>query len=150
MMKKQTISAIFILLTGILILSGCKGQDTEPIEYMDGWGSVTNQTKTITVEYPPEWNEDVISDVNDDYISFYEKKDYDSGNGGHLFTVMRFNNNDYKELPSYKVIAEDKSKGVTFIIMYPTDVQFTNETAEEYNRLADFTDEIISHIHLKF
>ena len=72
-----------------------------------------------------------------------------SEEGGHLFSIALMpETEDYTVFPSYDWLGVLKTPDGEFnmIVIYPTDVQFSEDTAAEYNEMAADIDRIIKTV----
>ena len=72
--------------------------------------------------------------------------------GGFLFGISLYEEDeDISYLPSYETIGLLEAKGQTYqvIVEYPTDVQFSDDTAENYQKLSKDMDDVIASLEVK-
>lgn len=114
-------------------------------------------TEYYTITIPESWCEDCIyeivdGDSNDYSLCFYDKSNYEES-GGWLFSiVMLTEQDDYTYFPSYEVLGSiDVPNAGTFNIIasYPTDVQFSNETAAQYCGMHDAIPDVLKTVSYK-
>lgn len=55
------------------------------------------------------------------YVAFYAKKCYQQTKEGWLFTIMRYKDDSYTDMPSYELVG--KWNGFNYVALFPTDVQ---------------------------
>lgn len=70
------------------------------------------------------------------YVTFYAKKCYQQKKGGYLFSIVRYKDDSYQEMPSYELVG--KWNGYNYVALYPTDVQYegaTKAAQKQYNKL---------------
>ena len=79
-----------------------------------------------------------------DCLQIYLKAARDDGYGGHLVSIMAFDPEDttYEEFPSYSIAGTGRNVNKTFIALFPTDVQFNPEDADQQ---ADY-EELYNHV----
>ena len=75
-----------------------------------------------------------------DSVEIYLKAARDDGFGGNLVSIMAFDPEDttYEQFPSYSIAGKGQNVNKTFIALFPTDVQFNPEDADQqadYNEL---------------
>ena len=100
------------------------------------------ETKYYTLPLPDEWKEtchySVVDEIN---VTLREKDSYEAFDGGKLCTLMLMptDDNTYKDFPDYELLcALDTPEGSFYVVaLFPTDVQFNEETAEVYNVMAE-------------
>lgn len=100
------------------------------------------ETKYYTLSLPDEWKETCVYTVTDGiYLTLREKSSYEAFGGGKLCTLllMRTEDDTYQDFPDYKLLcALDTPEGSFHVIaLFPTDVQFNEDTIEAYNAMAD-------------
>ena len=107
------------------------------------------ETKYYTLTLPDSWAGKWVMDLherdNGSYsMSLHETQAFQEFGGGTLFALMMLTTGeDYTIFPSYELLgALDTPAGTFYVVaLFPTDVQFTEETAEVYNRMyEDVTD----------
>lgn len=99
---------------------------------------------------PEDWIGRFELDIKNNWISLYEKNNYEDGNGLLVSIVPFMHGEDYSYLPNYTYLGTFSPDGVTaaqdFIAYFPSDVQFTEETAEEYMDMYADIPEILEKI----
>ena len=80
----------------------------------------------------------------EDCLNIYLKAARDDGYEGNLVTIMAFDPEDtsYEEFPSYSVAGTGQNVNKTFIALFPTDVQYNPEDADQQ---ADY-EELYTHV----
>lgn len=111
------------------------------------------KTKYYSITLPIDWEAYYTHEVTEDmHISLYEAKSHDASFGGWLLSIELFQTKEeYEFLPSYKLlgrIATDSGE-YDVIAIYPTDVQFSEENAEQYLRMSNQIEDILKTIKLK-
>lgn len=111
-------------------------------------------TKYYTITLPGNWENkcvyEIIPQENGTYtLDLYEKTSHEQMGAGKLCAVMLFSTSDqsYKDFPDYKLLAVlDTTEGrYAVIALFPTDVQFSKDTAEDYSALfAEIMDVLFS------
>ena len=104
----------------------------------------TLDTPYYTLTVPQDWAYDCLYDIieleNDAYnLILYEKQGYEDWKAGNLFSILLLKpEQDFTIYPSYEVIGTLQSPDWIFnvAVLYPTDVQFSEDTAQVYNRLS--------------
>ena len=104
----------------------------------------TLDTPYYTLTIPRDWTYDCLYDIieleNDAYnLIIYEKQCYEEWKGGNLFSILLLRpEEDFTIYPSYEVIGTLQSPDWIFnvAVLYPTDVQFSEDTAQRYNSLS--------------
>lgn len=115
-------------------------------------------TEYYTISAPNSWNDDCFYEVADgeshNYtLSFYDKASHDAINGGWLFSIeLLFEFEDYSNYPDYDVLGSLEVYRIgsyNIVDTYPTDVQYSEETVEKYNKISDEIPEILKTISFK-
>lgn len=156
-MKKRTL----IMMVLIALLCGCQAKEKsstqEETPAIDKTTTIIN-TEYFTVKVPKKWNGSYIYEVYPDSesyaytINFYEIESRQEMDGGFLFGISLYDEDeDISYLPSYEEIGMLEAEKQTYqvIVEYPTDVQFTDDTAKNYNKLCQDVDNIIQSIKAK-
>lgn len=156
------------LLCGILLcFSGCSdanevGSDNKESEQAAGEAAtdidkaseqeITLEGFYYTIYLPADWQDrytrDDITDGDCRYDVFCQTASMNR-EGGHIFSIVLMpKSEDYTELPSYDYLGTLKTPEgeYTMLAVYPTDVQFSEETADEYNEMAADTEHIVKTI----
>ena len=101
-------------------------------------------TRYYTVTLPENWKNNCVYEItnpeNGTYtLDLYEKTAHEQMGAGKLCAVMLFSTSDqsYKDFPDYKLLAVlDTADGsYAAVALFPTDVQFSKDTAEDYSAL---------------
>lgn len=84
---------------------------------------------------------------NGSYVSFYAKKCYKKNKQGHLFSIVRYKDDSYTEMPSYELVG--KWNGYYYVALFPSDVQ--TEGAEkaaknQYGNLVSSVEKVVRSI----
>ena len=76
------------------------------------------------------WGYEKTSDTT---LEIYLKSARDDGYGGNLVTIMAFDPEDtsYENFPDYSVAGHGQNCGKTFVALFPTDVQFNPQDADQ-------------------
>ena len=102
------------------------------------------ETKYYTVTLPESWGESCVYEVfpadeeGPDALVLYEKESHNTEYGGHLCTILLIpHGEDYSYYPAYEWVGvlETPEGDLDIVVLYPTDVQFSEDTADAYNRL---------------
>lgn len=80
----------------------------------------------FTLKVPADWKGNYVMKGTKktkvgSYVSFYSKKCYKKTKEGWLFTIMRYKDDSYQDMPAYDMVG--KWGGYYYIALYPTDVQ---------------------------
>ena len=115
-------------------------------------------TKYYKVPIPQEWADSCAYDIFEmdnglDILSLYEVTAYDEFGGGKLCSIQLMPTNDetYKDFPDYEFLGVLNTPEGNFnlILLYPTDVQFTEETMDAYNEMAQKLPDVLCTISPK-
>lgn len=87
---------------------------------------------TVSFTVPAEWEGVCEIEALDSGIAFYHTPSKEILDGGWLFSIALEAEEDYRDYPSYQVYSRAVGGGKDLIILYPTDVQFPEETAAGY------------------
>ena len=116
---------IFIIIAVILVISILTGCSNEPVVQKDPT-IISNDVFKITV--PEDWPEKIHISFTDKSINMYHKASQEAGCGGWLVSISEYEDEVYKEMPSYEVVLMDNEK--FYVAEYPSDVQADVENEE--------------------
>lgn len=108
----------------------------------------------FSVELPQEWQENTVWETDETdttyALSFYEPNSREAGTGGWLFSLLAIPTDlDYTEYPDYQLVGTLTTEDgfvENLVVLYPTDVEFTEEYAELFSSLTDQIPDIIATI----
>ena len=115
-------------------------------------------TEYYTISVPSSWLDDCLFEIDHgEYynytLRFYERTSHEAFGGGHLFSVMLLPECiDYTNYPDYDVLGSVEVYRIgayNVVVTYPTDVQYSEETAEKYREMADGISPILKTIAFK-
>ena len=120
--------------------------------------ATTNKKITIkaasdfTMKVPANWKNNYVlksskNKKHGSYITFYSKKCYQQTKEGWLFTIMRYKDDSYMDMPSYELVG--KWNGYYYVALFPTDVQTegaTKAAKKQYSKLVAGTEKAIASI----
>lgn len=97
--------------------------------------------KDFTLTLPKNWSSHYVMKKSKkikqgSFVAFYAKKCYNETKEGWLFSIMRYKDDSYLDMPSYELVG--KWNGYHYVAIFPTDVQTegATETArKEYAKL---------------
>lgn len=149
--KKLTIAILCILLAAALFSACGQQDDIDTKENAEGIdvNKISNGCFSVTV--PDSWEGKYVAIIDDESIQLYQKAAYESFGGGWLCSFEVFDDEGYKELPSYEVLitcaktdAEINKtlEEYTFIVMYPSDVQADLEDESSTSEYFEMYDEL--------
>lgn len=101
-------------------------------------GKLQETDWTLTI--PSNWNKQLYVTHSTDSVSFYEKGCYDAMGGGWLFSIQAYKDNSYQQLPDYELLSIDHN--ATYVVVYPTDVQFEGAGQKSAQRYSAFSGQI--------
>ncbi len=87
-----------------------------------------------------------------DTLVMYELSSFKTEYGGHLCSILLIpHGEDYSFYPSYEWIGvlETPEGDFDIVVLYPTDVQFSEDTAAEYNRLVQYVQDVLYSLRPK-
>lgn len=97
----------------------------------------------FSLQVPVSWaeqyeTEDIVGDGENapSYTVFYAKQCHQETGEGWLFSIGRFKDESYKELPARTVVGRDQ--GITYVAVYPNRTQTagaSEEAKKQYNKL---------------
>lgn len=100
----------------------------------------------FTVTLPGSWKGKYGITQGANYYTFYQQASKAQGSGGVLFTISRYTDTSYKDLPDYEMLGT--GNGAAFLIERPTDVQAAPDAAQEYQSMQSNIDTIKAGIKL--
>lgn len=109
-------------------------------------------TADFTLQLPASWKNNYVMKSSkgkkkECYVTFYAKKCYRQTKQGWLFSIERFQDDSYKDWPSYEVVG--KWDGFVYVAAFPTDVQFIGSTkaaVKQYQKLGKSVDNVVKSI----
>lgn len=103
----------------------------------------------FTVTLPADWKGKYGITQQGNFYIFYQQSSKALGYNGTLFTIGKYTDMSYQDLPSYRVLG--MGGGAAYVLMLPTDVQYAqnNEAAQkEYTAMASEIDQIAAGIKI--
>lgn len=144
---------VIILFCILLLLSfcGCEAEPQAPTvptvpKPEDPLPAFVIDTKYYTLAIPQKWADSCAYEIFEtdnglDVLSLYEATAFEEFGGGKLCSIQLMPTGDdtYKEFPNYEWIGElDTPDGrFNMIVLFPSDVQFTQDTMQVYNEMFD-------------
>ena len=164
-MRENTKKVKYVLLLFIVIfaMAGCgktetADQNTESSRSLSDDGTTAEETERwygifnagdYVLRFPDNWPENYEIEVMDDediaYAAFYAKGCHQETGAGWLFSIGKYKDNSYEDLPAYEVVTENN--GVTYVAIYPTDVQTegaSEAASKKYYELMQTVEEVIN------
>ena len=113
----------------------------------------TFATDYYSVALPIGWKSIAqIDDSNPKQVEFMNKKSAETGNGGHVFSIIvTQNRSEFEMLPNYAEIV-NAAYGYYYIVSYPSDVQFDPQDAQasaEYCYMSECVKQICASMSVK-
>lgn len=112
-------------------------------DYLVSSETVTGNGWTLTL--PKEWVDKVYVTLDQDTASFYENGCYSEMGGGWLFSLESYSDESYVDLPDYALLSIDDD--VSYVAIYPTDVQFEGASADNAQRYSAFSSQVEEVLH---
>ena len=103
----------------------------------------------FTVTLPGSWQGKYGITQGADYYTFYQQASKARGYSGTLFTITRYTDTSYQNLPNYQVLGTGNQ--AAFVFQLPTDVQYAADdaaVAQEYQTMAADLNTISSNIRI--
>lgn len=99
------------------------------------------RTKDFSLKLPASWKgnykvKKVGKNRKDSSVLFFAKKCYNETKLGWLFSIARYEDESYQELPAYELVG--KWNGIYYVAVFPTDVQSegaTEAAVKQYYKL---------------
>lgn len=106
----------------------------------------------FSLKLPASWDGNYMVEKSgknkkDSFVSFYAKECHEETGEGFLFSIAKYKDDAYKELPAYELVG--KWDGVSYVAEFPTDVQFvgaTQEAAKQYQTLSKSVEKVVRSI----
>lgn len=103
--------------------------------------TITVKADDFTIKLPSGWKNNYVKRSSKgkkqgSYVAFYAKKCYRETRDGHLFTIMRYQDDSYDDHPMYELVG--KWNGMNYVALYPTDIQTmgaTKAAKKQYRKL---------------
>ena len=160
-MKRFVIILFCILL--LLSFCGCEAEPQAPTvptvpKPEDPLPAFVIDTKYYTLAIPQKWADSCAYEIFEtdnglDVLSLYEATAFEEFGGGKLCSIQLMPTNDetYKDFPDYEFLGVLNTPEGNFnlILLYPTDVQFTEETMDTYNEMAQKLPDVLCTISPK-
>lgn len=136
-------------------------QGRESTQIRENVTSLKIDTEYYTIEVPNSWNEDSFYKITDGELysytlSFYDKASYEETDGGWLFSIRlepEFENySGYGSYGSYDILGSLEVYRIgsyNIVVLYPTDVQYSDKTAENYREMSGSISDILDTISFK-
>lgn len=115
-------------------------------------------TEYYTLSAPSSWKDDCFYEIADgesyNYtLSLYDKSSHAAINGGWLFSIDLLTEfEDYSIYPDYDILGSLEVYRIgsyNIVVTYPTDVQYSEETAKKYCEMYDGIPQVLKTIKFK-
>lgn len=162
---KKYFMALLVMTTIIVSLCACNSNmEKDAAEsVLTNKNESKNEFSVVDTEYytlniPLSWENDCFYEVtegeNYNYtLRFYNKASLEKGYGGDLFSIRLLTEfEDYSCYPDYDILGSLEVYRIgsyNIVVTYPTDVQFSDETAEKYREMSSFIPYILNTISFK-
>ena len=145
-MKKLLQKTAAVLLSAAAALALAAGNGCVPVKSTEAAAAEKKITvkaaPDFTLEFPAYWKNQYVKKASRDkkhgsYVSFYSKKCYKETKEGWLFSIMRFEDDSYMDMPNYELAA--RWNGYSYAALFPTDVQTigaSKAAQKQYGRIA--------------
>lgn len=156
-MKKFLLLALSMLL--LFSLLGCNNEKSNETSNDTSNGEsdelYTVDTEYYTISVPFSWKSDahyeIVEGEGSAYtLTFYDKASRDSGNGGELFSIVLLTEyEDYSEITHHKALGSLEISQIgsyNIVVTYPSEAQYSDQTAEKYNEMKGKVDQILDSI----
>lgn len=103
----------------------------------------------FSLKLPESWEGNYKVDIgkNNSYVAFCARKCYGETGEGFLFSISKYQDESYKELPAYELVG--KWNEILYVAEFPTDVQFagaTQEAVRQYQKLNKSVERVVRSI----
>ncbi len=143
-MKKLLQKTVAVLLAVTLALAA--GNGCAPMKNIEAAAAEKKITvkaaSDFTLKFPADWKNQYVKKASRDkkygsYVAFYSKKCYKETKEGWLFSIMRFEDDSYMDMPDYELAG--RWNGYSYVALFPTDVQImgaSKAAQKQYGRIA--------------
>lgn len=121
--------------------------------------SLTVDTSCFSIRIPQEWRGKFVYEVTENenqgyYLGLYEKSSHEGmyGAGWLCSIALIATSENYMDFPSYDVLGSlkaDNGEIYNVVVLYPTDVQFMEDSAEIYCDMMNQMDQVLETIEYK-
>ncbi len=129
-MKKLLQKIVTVLLAAAAALALAAGNGCIPMKSTEAAASdkkiTVKAASDFTLKFPADWKNQYVKKASRDkkhgsYVAFYSKKCYKETKEGWLFSIMRFEDDSYMDMPDYELAG--RWNGYSYVALFPTDVQ---------------------------
>lgn len=143
-MKKLLQKIGAVLLAAAAALSLAAGNGCFPMKITE---AATDKKITVkaasdfTLKFPANWKNQYVKKASRDkqhgsYVAFYSKKCYKETKEGWLFSIARYEDDSYVDMPDYELVG--RWNGYSYVALFPTDVQIigaSKSAQKQYGRI---------------
>ncbi len=112
----------------------------------------TYRARDFSLKLPVSWKgnytvKNIGKNKRDSSVAFYGKKCYNETKLGWLFSIARYEDESYQELPAYELVG--MWNGIRYVAVFPTDVQFegaAKEAVKQYQKLSKSVEKVARSI----
>lgn len=145
-MKKLLQKAAAVLLAAAAVLTLATGNGFVPIKSTEAAAAdkkiTVKAASDFTLKFPAYWKNQYVKKASRDkkhgsYVAFYSKKCYKETKEGWLFSIMRFEDDSYMDMPDYELAG--RWNGYSYVALFQTDVQTigaSKAAQKQYGRTA--------------
>jgi len=149
MRKIRSILAVVITLS---LMAGYSSIQMKKTASAAGDKKITVKATDFTLKLPANWKNNYVqknsrNKKHGSYVAFYAKKCYNQTKAGWLFTIMRYKDDSYTDMPSYELAG--KWNGYYYVVLFPTDVQTegaTKAAKKQYRKLTAGLEKAVASI----
>lgn len=101
------------------------------------------QASDFWLKLPASWEDSYIAEDEDYCVAFYAKKCYEEAETGWMFSIMRFEDDSYQEIPAWRLIG--KWNGINYVVSIPrvsSEADVSEDAAKQYRKLARSVEEV--------
>ncbi len=111
-------------------------------------------TELYTITVPAEWTDLYYTEQWENGmgygLAFYERQSYDDNCGGKLFSiVLEVSDYDYPNCKCLGTLDVVRLASFDVVVLYPTDIQFSDAGMERYNKMSNDIGEILGTFSAK-
>lgn len=122
----RIIRSILAAVMTLSLVAGYDGIQMEKIAFAAAKKTITAKTDDFTIKLPAGWKNNYMrkngtGKKHDYYVAFFAKKCYRETGDGWLFSIMKYKDDSYKDIPMYEVVG--RWNGVSYVAVFPTDIQ---------------------------
>lgn len=128
MRKNHCFTAIILIIS---LITGYCGISSKTVLAATDTSFIIQAAPDFSLELPASWKDNYVLKSSkkikhNSYVAFYSKRCYKQTKNGWLFTIMRYKDESYTDMPSYELAG--KWNGYNYVALFPTDVQTEGAT----------------------